>query len=118
MYFPRELLVASDDRVAGWSRSLIELGVLCVILLIVGNMVLPWIPVRARCSSLLSRASCSAWRWCSSVCNVYFRDVQHLVGIVLQVLFYATPIVYPITLVPERTRRARRRACPLLRSTS
>ena len=35
------------------------------------------------------------------VLNVYFRDVQYLVGILLQLWFYATPIVYPITVVPE-----------------
>ena len=45
------------------------------------------------------RRSCSAWRSCLSVLNVYFRDTQHLVGIGLQLWFYATPIVYPITLV-------------------
>ena len=39
-----------------------------------------------------------------SVLNVYFRDVQHFVGIALQVLFYSAPIVYPITLVPEAPR--------------
>ena len=33
-----------------------------------------------------------------SVLNVYFRDLQYLVGIGLQLWFYATPIVYPITL--------------------
>lgn len=33
--------------------------------------------------------------------NVRFRDVGYLVGIGLQVLFYATPIVYPITIVPS-----------------
>lgn len=27
--------------------------------------------------------------------NVYFRDVQHFVGIILMVWFYATPIIYP-----------------------
>jgi ABC-2 type transport system permease protein len=36
------------------------------------------------------------------VFNVYFRDVMHLVNILLQVWFYATPIVYPITVVPEK----------------
>ena len=35
-----------------------------------------------------------------SVCNVYFRDVQHFVAILLLVLFYSAPIVYPITVVP------------------
>lgn len=34
--------------------------------------------------------------------NVYFRDVQTLVDIFLNILFYATPIIYPISVVPER----------------
>ncbi len=33
--------------------------------------------------------------------NVRYRDVAYLVTIVLNLLFYATPIIYPITLVPE-----------------
>lgn len=33
------------------------------------------------------------------------RDVEHAVQIVLQMLFYATPILYPATLVPESMRR-------------
>lgn len=34
--------------------------------------------------------------------NVYFRDVQALVDIFLNIIFYATPIIYPISVVPER----------------
>jgi ABC-2 type transport system permease protein len=34
-----------------------------------------------------------------SVANVYFRDSAHFVAIALQVLFYATPVIYPVTLV-------------------
>jgi lipopolysaccharide transport system permease protein len=33
------------------------------------------------------------------------RDVEHVVQVVLQVLFYATPILYPASLVPESMRR-------------
>ena len=32
--------------------------------------------------------------------TVYFRDLLHLLGIVIQLLFYATPIVYAINSVP------------------
>ena len=32
--------------------------------------------------------------------NVYFRDIQHMVGILLMVLFYSTPIIYPMSMVP------------------
>ena len=36
-----------------------------------------------------------------SAATVYFRDVPHFVGIAMQIWFYATPIIYPITLVTE-----------------
>ena len=33
--------------------------------------------------------------------TVYFRDLQHLIGVALQLLFYGTPIVYSIDSIPE-----------------
>lgn len=33
--------------------------------------------------------------------TVYFRDLQHFLGVILQLLFYATPIVYSIETIPE-----------------
>lgn len=33
--------------------------------------------------------------------TVYFRDLQHFIGIALQLLFYATPIVYAPNTIPE-----------------
>jgi lipopolysaccharide transport system permease protein len=35
------------------------------------------------------------------ILNVFFRDVGHLVGIVLQFWFWLTPIVYPLSALPE-----------------
>lgn len=32
--------------------------------------------------------------------TVYFRDLQHFIGILLQLLFYATPIVYGMDIIP------------------
>ena len=37
-----------------------------------------------------------------SVLNVYFRDVTYLVSIGLTMLFYSTPIVYPLSTVPDK----------------
>jgi lipopolysaccharide transport system permease protein len=37
--------------------------------------------------------------------NVYVRDIENLVGIGLSLLFFVTPMVYPITMVPEAYRR-------------
>ena len=39
-----------------------------------------------------------------SVFNVRYRDVNYLVGIGMQLLFYATPLIYPLTLVPEEVK--------------
>jgi hypothetical protein len=36
-----------------------------------------------------------------SAVTVYMRDIQHFIGVVLQLLFYATPIVYSIDTIPE-----------------
>ena len=36
-----------------------------------------------------------------SAITVYMRDIQHFIGVVLQLLFYATPIVYSIDTIPE-----------------
>ena len=36
--------------------------------------------------------------------GVYVRDTQYVIGVVLQILFFMTPIFYPINAVPERFR--------------
>lgn len=36
-----------------------------------------------------------------ALANVYVHDVEYLVGIGLSLLFFLTPIVYPVTLAPE-----------------
>jgi lipopolysaccharide transport system permease protein len=38
------------------------------------------------------------------VLNVFFRDVGQFFGIVIQFWFWLTPIVYPITILPESVR--------------
>lgn len=37
-----------------------------------------------------------------SAATVFFRDVQHLYGVLLTVLMYLTPIIYPIELIEEQ----------------
>jgi len=36
-----------------------------------------------------------------SAITVYVRDLQHLIGVALQLLFYATPIVFATDVIPE-----------------
>jgi ABC-2 type transport system permease protein len=100
VYFPRELLVVAT--VGGLLITfLIELGVFSVVLVGVGNMVLPWIPLVL---VLVAIELCFALGIALVLAplNVYLRDTKHFVGIFLQLLFYSAPIVYPLRLVPER----------------
>lgn len=37
-----------------------------------------------------------------STSNVYFRDIEHLISVVLLLWFYGSPIIYPMEAVPAR----------------
>ena len=38
--------------------------------------------------------------------GVYIRDIQYLIGVIIQILFFLTPIFYPLQAVPEKYRWA------------
>ena len=39
-----------------------------------------------------------------SAITVYMRDIQHFIGVILQLLMYATPVVYSVETIPENFR--------------
>jgi ABC-type polysaccharide/polyol phosphate export permease len=95
--FPRELLVLAGSG-ALFVTFLIEMAVLAVALLVFGLNPFLWlIPVLLL--MVLVAAFGTGLGLMLSVANVYFRDSAHFVAIALQVLFYATPVIYPISLV-------------------
>ncbi len=99
VFFPRQILVLAST--SSWGISLcIEFSVVAVILLIVGNFVLPWIPAVVLVL-LLQAVFVLGVALLLASAAVYFRDLEHLVGIGLQLWFYATPIIYPISLVHQ-----------------
>lgn len=99
VYFPREILTASV--VASWAvQFMIELLVLTAALLFAGNFAVPWLPGVLVIIAIQTVFVYGLALGLGAI-NVYFRDVQHFLGIVLQFWFYATPIVYPIGLVPK-----------------
>ncbi len=99
VYFPRQVLIAAD--VASWVVAfLIEIGVLAIALLVAGNFVLPWlVPLVALV--VVQSVFVLGIGLALGVLNVYFRDVQHFTGILLQLWFYSTPVVYPVSVVPR-----------------
>lgn len=41
---------------------------------------------------------------CISMINAYFRDMEYIVGVAISMLFWLTPIIYPLNIVPEAYR--------------
>jgi ABC-type polysaccharide/polyol phosphate export permease len=90
--FPHEHLVFSVI-VAQFVTLMIEMFVLTIALLIGGNMVLPWLPVLLLILGLLALFSTGV-ALALSAANVFYHDVNYLWGILSQVLFYATPVIW------------------------
>jgi lipopolysaccharide transport system permease protein len=49
---------------------------------------------------------CLGLTWLTASLGVFLRDLSHLMPLLLQVLFFATPVIYPADAVPERFRAA------------
>jgi ABC-2 type transport system permease protein len=97
VYFPRATLVIAN--MLSWLFTFcIELSVLVVIVLIFGGDPLPFLPITILFMIVLAGFALGI-SLMLSVANVYFRDTQHLFAILMQVWFYATPIVYPISVL-------------------
>jgi ABC-type polysaccharide/polyol phosphate export permease len=98
-YFPRRLLVIATVA-ASFVSYAIEMGVLAVIFLVLGVNVLPWIPLTLVVMVALAVFSLGL-ALMLSVVNVYFRDMSYFIALFMQLWFYATPVIYPITLIEQ-----------------
>ena len=97
--FPREVLVFSNVLHACVQFS-IEMALLLIVLLFAGSPFLPWLPLVVLTSVLLALFA-TGLALALSVLAVYFRDVSYLWAILIQVWFFATPIVYSPSLLEE-----------------
>lgn len=98
--FPREVLVFSNVAHATVQFG-IELTLLVVILLIVGSPLLPYLPVVLLLTLLLAMFG-SGYALALSTLSVYFRDLNYLWTILMQVWFFLTPVVYAPEVLQER----------------
>jgi lipopolysaccharide transport system permease protein len=102
IYFPR-IVIPLTGVLSGLVDFLIAFG-LFVVFIFVYNLPIP--------PTLLTFPAFVAWAvliafsfgmWFAAL-NVRYRDVNVLVPFLLQVWFYATPVIYPITIIPEKYR--------------
>jgi lipopolysaccharide transport system permease protein len=103
IYFPREVL-----PIAALLARMLDFGIaFCVLLALMGFYRIPFftsawlylpliLAIQATLILGLGFAGCAL--------NVFYRDIKHLVGLGLQIWLYASPVIYPISAVPERLR--------------
>jgi len=97
IYFPAYAPVLGSI-VAGGVQSLIELGLVLIALVAVGNVAWTWLLLPfVVVIFIVFTASISTGL---AILNVYVRDMAHLVAVALQLLFYATTIIFPLSLIP------------------
>jgi ABC-type polysaccharide/polyol phosphate export permease len=97
IYFPSYTPVLGSV-VAILVQTLIEFAVLAVVLLVFRNVGVSWLLFPAWL--LLFVIFATAVATTLAILNVYYRDIAHLTSVALTLLFFLTPIIYPITLVP------------------
>ncbi len=103
VYFPRAHLPFAVTLSTGFTW-LLELGVLIVALWIFGGFPIPWIPLLVVAMVLLALFATGVGMLLAII-NVHFRDTQHFTAIVIQMWFYLSPVIYPISLVEEAAER-------------
>ena len=98
--FPVENLVVSIV-LAAIVNEVIALAVFAVYLAAIGHLSLAWallaVPALTVQAAITFGIGCLV-----ATVSTFVRDAVPAVGIALTVVFYATPIVYPASLVPER----------------
>jgi len=102
VYFTRIVLPLSlvGSSVYNW---LFEMAVLIVALTVVGGFVLPWIPL-VLVAMVIMAIFVAGIVLLLSIANVYFRDTQYFISIVLQLWMYLSPVIYPLSMVQDVSR--------------
>lgn len=102
VYFPRDILVISTCITALMMTAL-EFVVFVIFMAafrVVPGMTIAYFPILFIFEFLIILGLSMAL----SALNIFFRDVQFIWRLVVQVGFFATPILYPITIFPENAR--------------
>lgn len=100
IYFPREILPLAEV-----AARLVDFSI--AYLLLIGFMVfysmpvftLSWLYIPIILAIQL--ALIAGIGLIGAALNVFYRDVSHVIVLVLRLWFYATPIIYPVTRIPE-----------------
>lgn len=99
VYFPREILPISV--VTSEAVNFVISTIIILAFVLGTGMGLTWYVIFYLVILLIQYILLIGISLFVSSITVYFRDLQHFIGIALQLLFYATPIVYATNIIPE-----------------
>jgi homopolymeric O-antigen transport system permease protein len=102
VYFPR-MIIPGAAVLSGLIDSLISAVGLGFLMVRYGAPVSPRLLLLVPIVALILILSCAVGGWLSAV-NVKYRDVRYVVPFFMQLWFFATPVIYPASLVPEKWR--------------
>jgi lipopolysaccharide transport system permease protein len=102
VYFPRDILVISTCIMALMMTALefVVFIIFMAVFRVLPGLTLAYFPLIFACQFLIILGLSLAL----AALNVYFRDVQFIWKVIVQIGFFATPIIYPITIFPENVR--------------
>jgi lipopolysaccharide transport system permease protein len=100
VYFPR-LLVPLANVVTPLVDFAIAMCVLIAMMLWFGVPITPRMLVIAPLMMVAMMLALAVSLWLGPI-NVRFRDIKHTLPFILQIWMYGSPIVYPLSMVPEQ----------------
>ena len=100
VYFPREILVVATvlSKVVDLLLGVVILLGLMIVYSEYPSWTLVWVPAIFAMQLLFTVGIALPL----AALNLFFHDVRYLVGVVLLIWFYMTPVLYPVEIVPER----------------
>lgn len=103
VYFPR-LVIPLAPVLAGLVDFAIAFVVLIAVTLAFGIVPSPLALLAIPGLTLIMMLTAAGMGCWLAALNIQYRDIRHAVPFLVQVWMYASPIVYPLSLVPERYR--------------
>ncbi len=103
VYFPREILPAATV-LFGFAQFLLALVVFLPALLLVSDVPLGWSSLLFGPILVLHLLFTLGLAFALAALTTAFRDVAHLTEVALMLLFWMTPIIYPIAMAPPQLR--------------
>ncbi len=100
VYFPREILIISSC-ITAFLMTLLEFvvfGIFMMIFAVAPTMTAIYFPLLLIIQFMLIVGLSLGL----ASLNVYYRDIQYIWAVILQAGFFATPILYPISIIPDK----------------